>query len=288
MRRLRQIGLLILVATAAVAVRLGLFPKKTSEEAEAQALTVRVATYNINYANQRLDLVVKAIGESQADVVALQEMADKSEAYLREQLGTDYPHMTFDGWPGLYAAQGFGLISKHPITKADYMPPEHGLFGVQLVEVDMAGQPMRFVNVHLQPVHVLDTHGPFDLLKALRSAEDIHTAEIAWIHGAADGKSGCDPKMPTVILGDFNSMSWFAAPTFLRAHGYTDSFAATVDEADTHPSWNWPTRYGQLRARIDYIFHDGAFATRASGIITNDSSDHFLVVSELELGANTD
>ena len=301
LRRLRQIALLIVVAAAAVVIRLGLFPRTASDDAakpEAKAATFRVATYNINYGNARLDLVVEAIRESAADVVALQEVTDQSEPYLREQLGAEYPHMAFQGRPGPYAAQGFGLLSKLPIAKADYLPPEHGLFGMQLVEVEFAGRRVRFVNVHLQPVRHSDVTGPISMVKAVKDAETIHAAEIAWIHAACgatrsvadatDGKSGLDPGVPTVILGDFNSMSSFAAPTFLRANGYTDSFAAVTADADDHPSWEWPTRYGRLRARIDYIFHDAAFETRASRIIANESSDHFLVVSELELRANAD
>lgn len=282
MRRLRQIGLLVLVAAAAVAIRLGLFPKTGPDKPETQAAVFRVATYNINYGNQRLDLVVEAIGESDADVVALQEVTDRSEAYVREHLGAEYPHMVFQGRPGAWAAQGFGLISKDPIGKAEYLPPEHGLFGVQLVEVDVGGRPVCFANVHLQPVRVHEARNMGDLLRAVLAAEDIHRAEIAWVHEALAVKSGLDAGAPTVILGDFNSMSAFAAPTFLREHGLTDSFAAVTDDADAQPSWEWPTRAGRLRARIDYIWHNAALRTVASRIIRNDSSDHFLVVSELE------
>jgi endonuclease/exonuclease/phosphatase family metal-dependent hydrolase len=285
MRRLRQIGLLILVAAAAVVIRLGLFPRTGTDTTGGGPTMLRVATYNINYGNERLDLVVDAVRESNADVVAFQEVTDESEAYLREHLGADYPHVAFEDRPGPRPAQGFGLLSKWPIAKTEHLPPEHGRFGLQIVDVQLGERIVRVVNVHLQPIRVFEARGPLDFFKAYRETETIHAAEIAWLFEAIDAKSGLDAGRPTIILGDFNSLSAFVAPTFLREHGFADSFAAVTDDADQHPSWEWPTRAGAIRARIDYIWHGAAFETVESRIIRNDSSDHFLVVSELRLKA---
>src|SRR5436190_12997690 len=57
--------------------------------------SLRVATYNINWGNLHLDEVARAIRESDADVVALQETNPQSEAWLRRQFADVYPHLAF-------------------------------------------------------------------------------------------------------------------------------------------------------------------------------------------------
>jgi endonuclease/exonuclease/phosphatase family metal-dependent hydrolase len=280
----RYILIVVVFAAAAAAVRVGLLYRQESDEPGEQGPDpgpFRIATYNINYGNERLGLVVEAIRESKADVVAVQEVPPLAAAFLTGQLEIEYPHTAFEQPEGQYAGKGFGVLSKTPIEQTRFLPPEHGRCGVQIADVKLGGRLLRVVNVHLQPIPVFDARSALDLLKAVREAEGVHRAEIAWIYDAAVDKSSLDPGAAIVILGDFNSMSSFAAPTFLRAHGFTDSFAAVTADADEHPSWEWPTRTGRLRARIDYIWHNGALRTTASRTIHNDSSDHFLVVSEL-------
>ena len=69
----------------------------------------------------------------------------------------------------------------------------------------------------------------------------------------------------------------------LRQRGYRDSFAAVNENPDDWATWRWDLGGHPLAMRIDFIFHDDALDTIASRIITNESSDHSLVVSELAL-----
>ena len=58
---------------------------------------MRVATYNLNYANQSGDAVLNAIAEADADILCLQETTPKSERFLSEKLagrGTGARHLT--------------------------------------------------------------------------------------------------------------------------------------------------------------------------------------------------
>jgi endonuclease/exonuclease/phosphatase (EEP) superfamily protein YafD len=267
-----------LFAVACVLLGAALIVKAWREHSDKRAATdapFRVATYNICHDNRDLALAVEAIRQSGADVVALQETSARSEAYVRDHLGQEYPHMVFHGGGGKYLAEQFGILSKHPVVRTTFLEPEHGLFGAQIADVRIDGRCVAIVNVHLNPLRLRSVRGPMGLMEAVRTAEAAHAAEIRRIHAALD------PGMPTVILGDFNSMSPFAAPRFLREHGFTDSFAVVVEDPDAHATWNWPTRFAHLRARIDYIFHSSAFETRESRVIANDSSDHSLLVSEL-------
>jgi len=54
-----------------------------------------IATYNINYGNPDLKLIVETIMQSGADFVALQETNSESEKYFKSHLSKLYPFMKF-------------------------------------------------------------------------------------------------------------------------------------------------------------------------------------------------
>lgn len=252
------------------------------DQPAAPKTSFRIATYNINFANRDLSLVVDAILESDADIVAVQETTPESESYLRAQLESTYAHAAFHGFTGEYYAERFGFLSKHPIVSAEYIEPEHGVFGVQIGVFEIDGHQVQVANLHLQPLALSPRTGPVAFLKAIGKAEKVHGVEIEAIHGSLA------QDVPTVVLGDFNSLALFKAPLFLQRNGFADSFASANDDANNHATWEWQTRYGKISGRLDYIFHDASFRTRTSRIIRNNSSDHFLLVSELQFANLSD
>lgn len=249
--------------------------------AQVQAQTAEpkltVATYNINFANRDLREVAETIRKADADIVCLQETNRRSDVYLHRELKGDYPHGRFQPPDGRRLASGFGILSKHPIEKVTFLPPEHGMFGTQITRVDVGGQIVRVVNVHLQPVVVRRGASLASAVLAFTATEQTHSKEIERIHGELKGD------LPTIITGDFNSMPGFAAPAFLEKNGFTDSLAAANEDADLQATWHWPTKRGEWRLRIDYLYHDARFTTGASRVVEAEASDHFLLVSELEL-----
>ena len=140
----------------------------------------------------------------------------------------------------------------------------------------VGNRTVRVISVHLAPVQFPREGGVLGTLSALQAVEETHRAEIEFL-------LECLPKdIPVVIVGDFNSISTFAAPTALIGHGLVDSFAAVNQDADTCPTWHWPLKYGEVSLRIDYVFHSQDFRTTASRVIRSNASDHYLLVSELD------
>jgi endonuclease/exonuclease/phosphatase (EEP) superfamily protein YafD len=242
-------------------------------------IVIRIATYNINFGNTFGDDVLSAIAEARADILFLQETTLQSEAFLQPQLASWYPHFHAAGHQGRYAAERFVFASKYPLQDITFTPPEHGLFGSHTARCVIAGNEITLVNVHLTPVTLsrTDEAETTSLLSALWGTETAHAAEIKAICARLD------LAQPTILAGDFNSLSTFAAPGHLRELGLVDSFASVHDDAEAHPTWFWPTRPVPLRARIDYVFHSSHFRTMSSQVIPRDGSDHYLLVSELQL-----
>ncbi|MHB1037688.1 MAG: endonuclease/exonuclease/phosphatase family protein [Pirellulales bacterium] len=240
--------------------------------------SVRVATYNLNWGNRRVDQAIDAIMTAKADILCLQETTLQSEQLLHKRLADRYPEFHSVGHNGQYAAERFVLASTTRPRELAFHPPGRGLFGFYTAMFRIGNRDVRLVIVHLTPFQMRPGDGLRDALEALSTTEDVHAAEIEAVVKTVNADQ------PTIVLGDFNSLSTFKAPKRLVQLGFVDSFASVTAEPDTHPTWYWPTRPLPLSLRIDYVFHTRHFQTTKAEIIRRDGSDHYLVVAELRLG----
>jgi endonuclease/exonuclease/phosphatase (EEP) superfamily protein YafD len=233
-----------------------------------------VAAYNINYGNADLKAVAKLVGELDADLVCIVESNAESERHLRRALAKAYPHMTFIRRP---AAGGFGFLSRKPLTGVRYHKPKAGWFGFYECTVKFGEQSVQVVGVHLQPVVPTNGEGVGGLAKLLVASEKVraeqgrHLLEIL------------STDRPVVALGDYNCQTFMAACRSLADKGYIDSFAAVNEEPDKQISWHWKYKGIEYRFRIDHIFHSPHWRTLSSRIEPQGPSDHYPIVSRLEL-----
>ncbi|MEM8671795.1 MAG: endonuclease/exonuclease/phosphatase family protein [Planctomycetota bacterium] len=244
----------------------------------ASADSFRIATYNLNWGNRRGDMVLAAINESEPDLVCFQETTVQSERFLRQRLAKTYPYFHSIGHKGRFAAERFAFASKTELKGLVYVPPTAGLFGFYSAELDFGGTTVNVIDVHLTPITIKRGSGITGAMTALSETEERHEIEIDAII------DHIDRQRPTIVVGDFNSISTFTAPKRLADIGFVDAYASVCDDADPHPTWTWPTRPLPLALRIDYIFHSPHFTTIESGIIRKDGSDHSLVYAELKRG----
>lgn len=235
---------------------------------------LRVATFNINWANINLPDIERVIRQSNADVVCIQESTRRSEAFFKNRLTDQYGNQLFRGFRGRYKAERSGFLSKLPLADVTFVPPAGGLFGTHFATLQFFGTRIRLANVHLSPFTIRRGAGFRQALQDVSAIEATHQKEIRQLI------DDTDPHVPMVLCGDFNSLSTFSAPSQLRELGFTDSFAAVTENADTHPTWRWPVGTTRIQFRIDYIFHSEHFRTKTSRIHPTTGSDHALVVSE--------
>lgn len=242
----------------------------------ADAQTLAVATYNLNYANRRGDQVLDAITKSKADLICFQETTQESERFLKERLSQSHPYFYSVGHDGRYFAERFAFACKSALTNVEFVPPGVGLFGFHTATLTFNDESIQIVNVHLAPVQVNREATLMDVMSALSKAEKVHADEIDAI------TKSVELSRPLIIAGDFNSISTFAAPKRLVELGMLDAFASVTKDPDNRPTWQWPTRPIPLALRIDYIFHSNHFKTRKADILRRDGSDHALVYAVLE------
>ncbi len=97
----------------------------------ACAQPLRVATYNLNYANRNGDAVIDAITEADADILCLQETTPNSERFLRKKLAAMYPEFHAVGHKGKHFAERFVIASKLKPRNIAFVPPRDGPFGFE-------------------------------------------------------------------------------------------------------------------------------------------------------------
>lgn len=254
-----------------------------SKPAEQDNWRVTVATLNVYFDNQSPEPAVAAIRESKADIVFLQETTRKNEQRLRKELKDSYPHMFFKGGSGRIPTDRFGILSRNPVEKPGVVAPKHGLFGTVIAETVIGDRRLQLANVHLKPLLPPSNARPARYLQAFKALDKAHEAELEYI------LRNIDPKLPTVIAGDFNSVRQSAGPRLLAEKGFRDAFApaftkpAETDLDNGPPTWQIDTGLGPIQSRIDYIFcSEGLFASKGR-VIPETGSDHRLVVAVIGL-----
>ncbi|MFH8772328.1 HAD-IA family hydrolase [Streptomyces sp. NPDC017958] len=266
---------------------------------------LRVMSWNLWLGGSEVDdhraKQVKAVLESGADVVGLQETAGTAAQELAEALG----------WHHHRAGENLGVISRHPIT-ARFGDPEVGFYGAAGVRIRVA--PGREVDVWTAHLHYTP-YGPYEAVldglgaPELIAHEDVRLAQMRdALHRIAESSSD---GVPVVLVGDFNCPShldWpdVAWPVTRAAAdaGFADSYRAVHPDPVAEPGHTWSPIHPvhedgsgrpEPQDRIDYVLHRGLTVCDARTLVVgtprpwpdvadNDwPSDHGAVVTTFAL-----
>ncbi|NJO84733.1 MAG: hypothetical protein HC828_19515 [Blastochloris sp.] len=249
-------GLFVPLTVAALAYYVPYLLPKASAAADERTLTV--VTFNFLRWNSGATALEAMIRAADADIVALQQVSDITEAYLRHNLANMYPYMGLHDKEGRWTFfRGMGVLSRYPITSDEYWVfPAIESHGQQRVEIDMDGQPIVVYNVHTW--RSVDWQGNIRV-RVLEADERAHVESSRRLYERAAAEM-----LPTLIVGDFNMTDQFTEYG-LFAGRFTDSFRA----AGQGMGFTYPARAQSQTLppimRIDYIFHSDHFvrSTRA-------------------------
>ena len=235
--------------------------------ASGTAHELRVLTWNLWLGGSKVDdhrtKQLKAIAETGADVVGLQETGGTAAEELAEALG----------WHHHRAGENLGVISRYPIT-AHHGDPDVGFYGGTGVRVRLdGGQEVDVWSVHLDYTPYGPYEACFDGLPAaeLIAHEGVRLEQmreiLRWIAESAT------EAVPVVLVGDFNAPSHLDRPdvewpvTKAAADaGLRDSYReAHPDPAadlghtwsPIHPLHEDGSGRPEPQDRIDYILHRG-------------------------------
>ncbi|MCW7941095.1 hydrolase [Streptomyces hygroscopicus] len=228
---------------------------------------LRVMSWNLWLGGSEVDdhraKQLKAVLESGADVVGLQETGGTAAQELAEALG----------WYHHRAGENLGVISRYPIT-ARFGDPTVGFYGAAGVRIRMD----RGLEVDVWTAHLHYTpYGPYEsAFDGLPPAELIAHEEVRLTQMRDTlrriGES-CADGVPVVLVGDFNCPShldwpdveWPVTKAAERA-GLRDSYRQAHPDALADPGTTWSPIHPvhedgsgrpEPQDRIDYVLHRG-------------------------------
>ena len=259
-----------------------LAPKSIAAPEGARELSV--LTYNLHAEWSQFEPMAALIREANADVVALQELGAPAAQYFAERLSELYPYQALHTDSQEFII-GQGVLSRYPIVEDRYLTEK---YGQQRTVLDVGGRRVVLYNVH--------PTAPF----ARQSGTLVFDAQDrgASLHSVLE--LAARETDPLILAGDFN-MTDRTADYARVTERYRDAFRQTGQGLGfTLPDYSTPQAFAfavrlpdwlklswlpvPLLTRIDYVFHNEAFASLDAKVWpTSGGSDHRPVFARLAL-----
>jgi len=263
---------------------------------------MRIATWNVNSINARLETVMRWFTEEQPDVACLQEIKCVDEKFPTEEFERLGYNVAVHGQKSY---NGVALVSKTPLEDVRKgLPGDEGDDHARYIEAVISGDdPIRVAGIYLPNGNPVGTDRFAYKLKWMDRL-NVHARELLAL------------EEPLVIAGDYNVIpepqdcdnpaSWMNDALFqpqtrsafraLKWLGLTDAYMAADGAPGGYTFWDyqagaWRRNHG---IRIDHLLLSPQAADRLRGVhIHKDArerdkpSDHVPVVAELEIAADS-
>ena len=207
---------------------------------------MRIATWNVNSVNARLEHLLRWLREEQPDVACLQELKCVDERFPREPVEALGYNVLVHGQKSY---NGVAILSKHPLEEARRGLPGGGDMDTHARYIEAvieAPRPVRVASIYLPNGNPIGTE-KFDYKLAWMVRLYAHASELLRLEEA------------TVLAGDFNVIptphdcdnpaSWkndaLFQPQSRAAHralthlGYTDAHLAVGAEPHAYTFWDY-------------------------------------------------
>lgn len=259
-----------------------LFLPKTGWFSAPSQPTLIVMTFNTLGKNQSWKKTIQAFLDSDADVIAIQELNGNTAQSIREFLRNEYPYQA------LYPEEGTcgtGIISRYPLSEwgIDFSAPRW-CPDPQVVKINVDGKEFVVINFHAKassPTKISQINQ--DTLWRTQQMQEI----LAYTETLT---------LPFIVLGDLNASSRSDAYQVITQVAQDVWVNAGWGLGHTFPGGNMPggSRFKiagyhipQWLVRIDYIFTSAEWKILQAQIGPWDGgSDHRPVIAKIYLNLN--
>lgn len=231
--------------------------------------TLTVMTYNVADGLVSPNSLVAVIRDSDADIVALEELGEEQAIAISQDLRDIYPYQELHG----YGIPGKGLLSRYPILDEElfYLQAQRLPYLRVVIAVDEIGERIEAVELtvivaHSPPPNV-GVKGYFE--HPFAASEIVSVTQMA-----REGE-------PSILMGDFNLVDQNDNYGLLEEAGLRDAFrvagwgfGATWPARKLEPLW--PV------VRVDYVWYTSQFHATRAWVGPDAGSDHLPVLAELE------
>lgn len=240
-------------------------------------ITLKVLSCNVQGFKPDFASVLAEVGRCNPDLVAFQDV--RGESKLLEKY--------FASWHTVEKGEFF-VACRHPVklVQLGHFDP-FDRDAVLHCEVELPSETISLFNIHqMTPRHglrALDLTSPITQRGSEKMSRylDLRAEEATSVRDFVEGSRG---KLPTIILGDFNTpcesnlyhQNWFGFQNAFNSAGtgYGYSFPCTRQ-------YCWPA--GVPWVRLDHILADDAWQVRSCHVGQANGSDHRLITATLVL-----
>ena len=271
-------------------------PKKILRVAHWNVASFLERRRNNNKASQTRLKMMDLIKEQNADVLCMQEFFTSADPvnynnidYIIKELSYPYYYFSWDS-DGYLQWVGQVIFSRYPILDSGlvrYQPPS---MPESLIHVDLAvnGDTVRIYTTHLQSVRFRKED--YERIKAIKDRDSglmqnsksifskLKRGEILRYKQADMVKKEiATSPYPYLLTGDFNDVPNSYTYYTIRGSQLQDAFLTTGLGVGRTYSYIAPT------LRIDYVLPDKHFHIKQFNRIIKNYSDHYMLVTDLEL-----
>lgn len=256
---------------------------------------MKIATWNVNSINIRLDQLLDWLGRAEIDVACLQETKCVDENFPFQPINDAGYKVEFFGQKSY---NGVAILSKHEMTNVQKNFPD-----------DDEESPKRLIAATINGVRIVNTYIP----NGTELWTDKYTFKLDWLQRLRRYfDETCDLNSDVLLCGDFNvapeeldvwsvpqwegklhfSKPERAAIHYVKQWGFIDVFRKINGDAQEFSWWNYREGAWQRNRglRIDHIWTSPALAKKCSGCWIDKEprsserpSDHTPVVAEFQI-----
>ncbi|HEY0426237.1 MAG TPA: exodeoxyribonuclease III [Pyrinomonadaceae bacterium] len=256
---------------------------------------MKIATWNVNSINIRLEQILRWLEKTETDVLCLQETKCVDEKFPFEEINAIGYHVAFSGQKSY---NGVAILSKHAIE--DVQKNFHD---------DALDAPKRLIAATVRGVRIVNTYIP----NGTELWTDKFTFKLDWLQRLRKFfDETCDKNGNVLLCGDFNVAPderdvwnvgfWegklhFSKPERAAIHhvkqwGFTDVFRKMNGDAKEFSWWNYREGafFKNQGLRIDHIWTSAKLAEKCVACWIDRKprgaerpSDHTPVIAEFNL-----
>ena len=257
---------------------------------------MKIATWNVNSINIRLEQLLEGLEATQTDVVCLQETKCVDENFPYQAIFDAGYHTALYGQK---SNNGVAIISKHEIDDVQKNFPD-----------DDDESPKRLIAATIKGIRIVNTYIP----NGTELWTDKFTFKLDWLQRLRRYfDETCDQNSDVLLCGDFNvapeELDVWSVPAWegklhftkteraaihhVKQWGFVDVFRKLHPDAKEYSWWNYREGAWQRNQglRIDHIWTSPPLADKCTGCWIDKAprshekpSDHTPVVAEFKLG----
>lgn len=227
---------------------------------------LKVVTFNVDLKQYADPKTIEAVGQTESDVVVLQEVNTGWRTVLEERYAETYPYRAYHG----RASGGLAILSRYPFEDRGVVAGVDGWHPAWHLLVDSSIGPVQFLIVHLKP--------PYSKREGISGYFDADAAHLREVQSFSES---CEEGYPTLVMGDFNESPGGAALTFLEDRGFANILPQFRPGQET---WRYAkSQYNQGIDTLDHILYQPTELDPLNAYVRYyGNSDHLPVVALFE------